>query len=198
MSAYMKGRFPFFGIKSAERRALVKEHIALHGAVPLDELPATVRSLFAYPEREMHQVAVDLLGKYAKKLGPDALPLVEEAITTKSWWDSVDALAVHAAGAILKRHPKEIKAWNQRWVSSKDMWLNRTAIIFQLQWKKDTDKALLFANIERLAGHSDFFIRKAIGWALRSLGDTDPAAVRNFVSTQVLSPLSVREALRKL
>lgn len=194
----MKGRFPFFGIKSPERRALVKEHIALHGAVPLDELPATVRSLFAYPEREMHQVAVDLLGKYAKKLGPEALPLVEEAITTKSWWDSVDALAVHAAGAILKRHPKEIKTWNQRWVSDQDMWLNRTAIIFQLQWKMDTDKALLFANIERLAGHSDFFIRKAIGWALRSLGDTDPAAVRNFVSTQVLSPLSVREALRKL
>lgn len=198
MQAYMKDNFPFLGIKTTERRALLKEHIALHGPPPLEELPAIARSAFAVPEREVHQVAVDLLMKHARKLGPGHLPLVEELITTKSWWDSVDALAIHVAGVILKRHPKEVPAWNRRWVTAKHMWLNRTAIIFQNRWKGDTDRALLFANIERHAGHKDFFIRKAIGWALRELGASDPASVKAFVAAHHLSPLSVREALRKL
>ncbi|MCB0771273.1 MAG: DNA alkylation repair protein [Flavobacteriales bacterium] len=198
MSAYMKDHFPFHGIKTPERRALLKEHFAVHGTPPLDDLPAIVRSAFTYSEREMHQVGVDLLIKNAKKLGPEHLPFVEEVITTKSWWDSVDAVAVHVAGVILKRHPGEIPAWNKRWITSTDMWLNRSAIIFQLNWKKDTDQTLLFANIDRHAAHPDFFIRKAIGWALRSLGESDPKAVLEFVQSRTLSPLSEREATRKL
>ncbi|MBK9758681.1 MAG: DNA alkylation repair protein [Flavobacteriales bacterium] len=198
MQAYMKDHFPFFGIMTTERRELMKEHMEVHGAPPLEELPAITRSAFAVPQREMHQVAVDLLMKYAKKLTPDHLPLLEELITTKSWWDSVDALAVHGVGVILKKYPKEITRWNTRWVRSDDLWLNRTAIIFQLRWKEDTDRSLLFANIERHASHKDFFIRKAIGWALRSLAETDPASVKAFVRAHKLSPLSEREALRKL
>jgi 3-methyladenine DNA glycosylase AlkD len=110
----------------------------------------------------------------------------------------VDALAVHAVGVILKRHPKEIARWNKRWIGSEDLWLNRTAILFQNHWKGDTDRALLFANIDRLAERKEFFIRKAIGWALRELGATDPQAVRDFVRSRTLSPLSAREALRNL
>ncbi|MBK9177908.1 MAG: DNA alkylation repair protein [Flavobacteriales bacterium] len=198
MQAYMKGIAPFFGIKAEERRALLEEHIALHGGPPVDELPAIVRAAFACKEREMHHTAVDLLMKIAKKLTPDDLPLLEELITTKSWWDTVDALAVHVVGVVLKRYPKEITKWNKRWISSKDMWLNRTAILFQNRWKIDTDKDLLFANIDRHAAHTDFFIRKAIGWALRELSATDPKAVKEFVKSRSLSPLSEREALRKI
>ena len=198
MEAYMKGIAPFFGIKAGPRRELLAEHIAMHGAPPLDELPAIARAAFACPEREMHHTAVDLLMKHARKLSPEHLPLVEELITTKSWWDTVDALAIHVAGVILKRHPKEIAKWNERWITSDDMWLNRTAILFQNRWKKDTDQALLFANIDRHAAHNDFFMRKAIGWALRELGATDPEAVKRFVKTRKLSGLSEREALRKL
>lgn len=198
MQAYMKDNFPFFGIKTTLRRELLKEHIAMHGPPRPEELPAIARSAFAVPEREMHQVAVDLMMKHAKKLGPEHLPLVEELITTKSWWDSVDALAIHVAGVILRRHPKEVPAWNRRWLTAKDLWLNRTAILFQNRWGKDIDQALLFANILRHAAHKDFFIRKAIGWALREHGATDPAAVKAFVRAHALSPLSVREALRKL
>ena len=194
----MKGVAPFFGIKTPLRRALVKDHVALHGPVPLDELPQIARSAFTCREREMHQMAVDLLMTHARKLGPEHLPLLEELITTKSWWDTVDALAIHVVGGILKRHPKEVAKWNRRWITSKDLWLNRTAILFQNRWKKDTDKALLFANIERHAGHKDFFIRKAIGWALRELAATDPKAVKDYVGSRKLAPLSVREALRKL
>ncbi|MBK8611932.1 MAG: DNA alkylation repair protein [Flavobacteriales bacterium] len=198
MSAYMKDRFPFFGIKAPQRRELVKDHSALYGAPALDELPAIARSAFALPQRELHQVAVDLLMKHAKKLGPADLPLVEELITTKSWWDSVDGLAIHVAGVILKKHPKEIAKWSKRWIGSSDMWLNRTAILFQARWKEDTDQALLFANIDRHVGHKDFFIRKAIGWSLRELGATDPEAVSAFVRSRKLSPLSEREAMKHL
>ncbi len=198
MSAYMKGHFPFFGIKTPERRELLKEHIAVHGAPPLEELPAIARSAFALPQREMHQVAVDLLMKHARKLTPEHLPLLEELITTKSWWDSVDGMAIHVVGVLLKRYPKEIPAWNRRWIGSRDMWLNRTAILFQARWKADTDRELLFANIDRHVKHPDFFIRKAIGWALRELAATDPEAVKAYVASRQLSPLSAREALRKL
>ena len=198
MRAYMKDHFPFFGIKTPVRRELLAEHIALHGAPALPELAAIACSAFAVPEREMHQVAVDLLMKQARKLTPDDLPWIEELITTKSWWDSVDALAVHVVGVVLKRHPKAVAAWNKRWITAKDLWLNRTALLFQNRWRADTDQALLFANIERLAAHQDFFIRKAIGWALRELGATDPAAVKAFVARHKLSALSEREALRKL
>jgi len=194
----MKGIAPFFGIKAVPRRELLAEHIAMHGAPALDELPAIARAAFSCPEREMHHTAVDLLMKHARKLTPVHLPLVEELITTKSWWDTVDALAVHVVGVILRRHPKEIAPWNKRWITSKNLWLNRTAILFQNRWKEETDQALLFANIDRHAAHTDFFMRKAIGWALRELGATDPEAVRRFVRSRKLAPLSEREALRKL
>ena len=170
MSIYMKGHIPYFGIMTTERRALMKEHIAAYGIPTLDYLPAIIRSAFAVPQRELHQVAVDLLMKHAKRLTPEHLPLLEDLITTKSWWDSVDALAVRVVGAILEKHPKEIAKWNKRWISSDDLLLNRTAIIFQLTWKADTDRALLFANIERHAAHSDFFIRKAIGQIAADVG----------------------------
>lgn len=164
----------------------------------LDQLPVMARSAFAQPERELHYAAVDLLVKHARKLTPEQLPLLEKLITTKSWWDTVDALAVHAVGEVFKRHPAHIASWNERWIESDDLWLTRTAILFQNRWKDATDQALLFANIDRHAAHTDFFIRKAIGWALREYGKTDPGAVLDFVRGRKLSPLSEREALRNL
>ncbi|HRQ84855.1 MAG TPA: DNA alkylation repair protein [Flavobacteriales bacterium] len=198
MCAYMKDHFPFFGIKAPERRALQQEHVRLHGMLKLDQLPVMARSAFAQPERELHYAAVDLLVKRAKELGPEHLPLLEELITTQSWWDTVDALAVHGVGAVLKKHPSAIEEWNERWIKSDDLWLNRTAILFQNRWKEDTDQVLLFVNIDRHAAHTDFFIRKAIGWALREYGKTDPGVVLEFVRSRKLSPLSEREAVRNL
>jgi len=198
MQRYMKYVAPFFGLKTPIRRTLLHAHVKQQGLPPMAELPAIVRSAFSQCEREWHYSGMDLLMSMAKKLGPEHLPLLEELITTKSWWDTVDALATNVVGVVLKRHPKEIPYWNEHWVMGEDMWLVRTSILFQLKWKHDTDQALLFGNIERHAGHRDFFIRKAIGWALRQYGRTDPEAVRAFVETRTLSPLSVREALRSL
>ncbi len=198
MEAYMKGIAPFFGIKAPARRAILKAHIAKLGPPPLGELPAIVRSAFDCPQRELHQTAVDLLMRDAKRLGLEHLPLVEELVTTKSWWDTVDGLAIHVAGAILKRHPEARAEWCARWAASDNRWLIRTAIIFQNRWKGGTDQALLFGCIGRHAAHPDFFIRKAIGSTRRELAATDPDAVRRFVAHHRLSALSVREALKHL
>lgn len=198
MQRYMKHIAPFFGIKTPQRRVLLKAHIDQHGLPPITELPAICRAAFAQPEREWHHCAVDLLQRMAKKLGPEHLPLIEELITTKSWWDTVDLLASNVAGVILKRHPSQVPKWNKRWIESPDLWLNRTAILFQLKWKADTDPVLLFSNIRRHSAHPDFFIRKAIGWALRAYSAASPGAVSAFVRTVPLSSLSVREATRHL
>lgn len=111
MRAYMKDIAPFFGIKTPQRRALLKAHVDRYGLPPIAELPAICHSAFAQPEREWHYMAVDLLVRLAKKLGPEHLPLLEELVTTKSWWDTVDLLASNVVGVILKRHPKEIPSW---------------------------------------------------------------------------------------
>lgn len=198
MQRYMKDIAPFYGVKTPIRRALLQAHVKQQGLPPMAELPAIVRSAFAQREREWHYVGTDLLVRMARKLDPGHLPLLEELITTKSWWDTVDLLASNVVGVVLKRYPHDIPEWNKRWVESPDLWLNRSAILFQLKWKRDTDRELLFANILRHAERKDFFIRKAIGWALRQYGRTDPDAVRAFVVTRNLSPLSVREALRRL
>ncbi|MCB0811629.1 MAG: DNA alkylation repair protein, partial [Flavobacteriales bacterium] len=120
MQAYMKDIAPFFGLKTPLRRALLKEHLSRCGRPAVQELPAIVRSAFAQPEREWHYTAVDLLVRQAKQLGPEHLPLLEELITTKSWWDTVDALAANVVGVVLKRYPTEIPAWSTRWIESPD------------------------------------------------------------------------------
>jgi 3-methyladenine DNA glycosylase AlkD len=198
MSAYMKGHFAFFGIKAPERRAMQRAHWEAHGKPGPEELPAIARSAFAQPERELHYASLDLLVDQAKRLGLAHLPLLEELITTNIWWDTVDALAVHPVGSILKRHTGSVESWNMRWMESDNLWLNRTALLFQNRWKTAADLDLLFANIHRLAEHKDFFIRKAIGWALREHGKTFPREVMAFVRSRRLSPLSEREALRRL
>jgi 3-methyladenine DNA glycosylase AlkD len=198
MQRYMKDVAAFHGVRALARRALLRAHIERYGLPEADELSVICRSAFAQPEREWHYCAVDLLQRMAKKLGPDHLPLLEELITTKSWWDTVDLLASNVAGVILLRHPEAIAQWHKRWTTSTDLWLNRTAIIFQLKWKERTLVSLLFSTIQYHAAHPDFFMRKAIGWALRSYAYTDPEAVRRFVAEVELSALSRREALKKL
>jgi 3-methyladenine DNA glycosylase AlkD len=196
MKAYMKGQFPFFGIKAGERRGLMRAQLKIHGTPPAHDVPALAVEAFSLEEREMHQAAVDLLMNAAGQLEPVQLPEVESIILSKSWWDTVDALAVNVAGVILKRHPGDIQFWNDRWMESKELWLNRTALLFQLKWKQEINRTLLFSNIDQLAGHPDFFIRKAIGWSLREFSGTDPVAVADYVASHTLSRLSVREALR--
>jgi 3-methyladenine DNA glycosylase AlkD len=127
------------------------------------------------------------------------MPALEEMITTGAWWDYVDELA-GVVGALLRAHPKEMRPLMRRWSTDPDMWKRRASIICQLAFKRDTDLELLYANIEPNLADREFFIRKAIGWALRQYAWTDPKEVARYVraNESKLSGLSRREALKNI
>ena len=128
----------------------------------------------------------------------DALPMYEEMIVTGAWWDFVDELASHAIGGLLEAYPRELKKAMRAWSRSPDLWKRRTSILCQLRFGDAIDLELLFACIEPSLSSKEFFLRKAIGWALRQLARTHPDAVVRYVGEHeaTLSGLSKREALK--
>ena len=198
MSAYMRDLFPFYGIKKPERAALFKAYLGQYG-LPADEaaLHEAVRALWDRPERECHYSACDLLGKQLKKLSPASLGLIEQLIVSKSWWDTVDALTSYA-GTLFQRHPASRDQFLNRWRAADDFWLRRAAILHQRHYRTATDADLLFAIIRENLGSREFFINKAIGWALREYSKENGAAVREFIANHDLAPLSAREGAKWL
>jgi 3-methyladenine DNA glycosylase AlkD len=199
MAAYMKNHFVFFGIQAKERRAAQRPAIAELADGDGDDLIAFAEACWALPERELQYVGADALRKHVKLLDAGHLADLEELITTKSWWDTVDSLAAHSVGPLLTAHP-ELAVVMDDWIEDDDMWLARTAIIYQLGYKEQTDAERLFRYADRRAADTEFFIRKAIGWALRQYGRFDPDAVRSYVASrdEKLSGLTKREALKRL
>jgi 3-methyladenine DNA glycosylase AlkD len=130
---------------------------------------------------------------------PVGLPVLRRLIVTHSWWDTVDALASHSVGPLVRRQPELARELDD-WSVSENLWLRRTALIYQLGYKERTDAARLFAYVDRMAHEKEFFIRKAIGWALRQYARTAPAEVKAFLlpRRQKLSGLSWREATKHL
>lgn len=126
--------------------------------------------------------------------------MVEEMIATGAWWDLVDAIATRPLGEILSRHPGAVRAELLAWSKGEDLWLRRAAILAQLHFREATDRGLLARLIEPSLGRREFFLAKAIGWALRHFARTDPAWVRDYVARHRsrLAPLSVREATKHL
>lgn len=198
MIAYMRNQFPFLGIKMPERVALTKQFIKEHGVPAGEELEQAVLELWALPEREFQYTALMLLDKRVKEAASSQVELLERLITTGSWWDTVDYIASRLVGSLFTRYPEFITVYAGKWIYSEDLWLRRTAILFQLYYKERTDTELLFSFIRICADEEEFFIRKAIGWVLREYSKTDADAVKRFVSETKLSPLSVREALKKI
>ena len=150
------------------------------------------------PYHEMQYIAMDYLNVVSKQLTPQDLPHIELLITRKSWWDTIDALD-KVIGGIFLNFP-EIRPQLIHWSQHDNIWLRRVAIDCQLSLKRQTDQALLNEVIQNNFGQSEFFINKAIGWALREYGKTHPDWVRNFVQQhrEKMAPLSVREALKRL
>ncbi len=199
MAAYMKDHFPFFGIKAGPRRTAAKPILQASAHANADELLTFASACWDEPEREFHHTAVDVLRKRADMIEPDQLDDLGELIMSKSWWDTVDGLAAWVVGPLVARHPDLVHVMDD-WAEDENLWLARTAILHQLHYKDDTDAERLFRYSENLAPHTDFFIRKAIGWALRQYGRTDPDAVRQWVAAHEtsLSGLTRREALKHL
>ena len=201
--AYMKSAMPYHGITSSLLRATCKELFADLAFPTRASWNDSVLSLWRGAKfREERYAAVALTGhKLAKPFQtPAAMPLYEEIIVTGAWWDYVDDVASHRVGPILRDHPGPIKRMMLAWSKSPNMWKQRTSIICQLGFKKQTDLNLLYACIKPSLDSKEFFLRKAIGWALRQYAWTDPAEVKRYVreNRARLSPLSTREALRNV
>ena len=199
MKKYMRDQFEYLGIKTPQSKALQKEFYAEHGLPKVTDLDSILRDLWSLPQREFQYISVGLLGKLNKLLPPEFIETIEYLITTKSWWDTVDSVAAGTVGMHFKRHPTVKKKYLARWRKSENFWLRRTAILFQLNYKDETDFDLLCEIIRENLGSKEFFINKAIGWALRQYAKTDPKAVKKFVKeTKELHPLSRREAMKHL
>lgn len=216
---YMRSAMPYRGIAAAELRALTRPLLADAALAPRSstEWEATVQMLWdTATHREERYVAIALLGhrRYAAWLTPRTLPLLRHLVTSGAWWDYVDALAAHEVGTLLRTYRDEVTPVLRHWmVADPDegaMWLRRTAILAQLSHRTETDTRLLAdavdANLETGSDGAptpygrEFFIRKAVGWALRQYARTDPEWVRAFVAAHEdrMAPLSVREARKHL
>jgi 3-methyladenine DNA glycosylase AlkD len=202
MQAYMKSALPYHGVRVPEVRRIVRPIYAAHPIDGRDAWEATVRAMYDdATHREERYAAFALVGHrlYAEYADGAAVPLYEHLIRAGAWWDLVDE-ASHRVGVALRADRPAVTAALDQWAVADSLWLRRSSIICQVGHKADTDRALLARAIEANAGDRDFFIRKAIGWALRDLSGTDPDWVRAFVSAHGsdLSALSRREALRRL
>ena len=189
MSAYMRGQFAFLGIPTPERKRLCRDFLKTQKAVDW----AFLFKCWEQPEREYQYLAIDCLAKLKSHLMPDDVPNIKRLITTKSWWDTVDALDV-IVGDIALRYA-EVNETFLAWSVDDNIWLRRTAIDHQLTRREKTDTALLEQILLNNFGQDEFFIDKAIGWALRDYSKTNPEWVRDFIEKYKdrMSPLSIRE-----
>ena len=198
MKKYMRDQFEYLGIKSPKLKELSKTFLNEYGLPPVDELDTIVRELWALPQREFQYLGGGLVGMSDKQLPANFIETIEVLLTTKSWWDTVDSIAGGVVGVHFKRYPAVKKKYLARWRRSENFWLRRTTILFQLNYKQETDFDLLCEIIRENLDSKEFFINKAIGWALRQYARIDPKAVKRFIKATPLHPLSRREALKHL
>ncbi|EFC81407.1 DNA alkylation repair enzyme [Parafrankia sp. EUN1f] len=203
MQAYMKSDMLFRGVPKPVRERALRPVLAERTLPSQSSWRATVQALWREAEyREERYAAIDLTGHRAYRAYQrvDTLDLYEEMITTGAWWDYVDEIASRRVGPLLAADPAAIRPVMLRWSRDGDLWRRRTSIICQLSFKAATDLDLLYACIDANLDDRDFFIRKAIGWALRQYAWTNPTEVRRFVTARgdALSPLSRREALKNI
>jgi len=198
--AYMKSTLPCLGVRVPDVRRIVTAAVSRSPFMSGDQLRNTTLELWrgaAY--REERYAAIDLTGDRLVAADPAMLPVYEEIISTGAWWDLADGVAGRVCG-LLQAHRPEMTAVILRWSTSPDLWLRRASITSQLKARGETDNTPLEQGIVANLADHDFFIRKAVGWALREYAKTSPEWVAGFVAehAEAMSPLSRREALRGL
>ncbi len=198
MAAYMKSVAPFLGVRSPERRRALRAAWRSLDAPTNDELGDACLALVAQREREYHYAASDLIDTYLASTNETFLvEYVADLLTTTSWWDTVDGLGSSAVSPLCWRY--DASELVHSWSDSSNLWLNRAAIQHQRGWKKNTDIAFVLSICDAHSRSREFFVAKAIGWALRDIARLDPDSARRFVSERPhLHPVAVREARRGL
>jgi len=195
MRAYMRNQFEYLGVATPEHRAAVAPLIKRFSPAGPEELRVAAEGLWRMRKREYQYVATGLLGRYQAMLSLDDLPWLLGLVQSKSWWDTVDAL-VKTIGPVVRRAGTKGKRVMNAAVKHDNFWVRRIAMLHQLGLRDEVDTARLFRYAELLAAEKEFFIRKAIGWALRDYAWHDWRAVDKFLKTTQVehSGLTVREA----
>ena len=196
MKKYMRNQFEFFGIRSTARQEIIRGFFKTYGLPELSIFESLIKELWQQPEREYQYFGIELTDRIHLQNNGDAIEVIEFMIVNKSWWDTVDLIAINIAGKYFKKNPHLIQCKTENWLHSGNIWLQRTTLLFQLKYKNTTNTALLFDFIKRLKDSNEFFIRKAIGWALREYSKTSPETVIQFIENNELPELSRREALK--
>lgn len=197
MKKYMRDQFEYLGIKSPQVKMLFRQIVKENGLPGLEELDNVIRELWDLPRREYQYLAISIMERLEKKLPANSIKTLDYMIVHKSWWDTVDNIS-HIVGVHFNRYPEVRDKYLEKWRTSRNIWLRRTAILFQLDYKEETDFDLLSKIIRENLDSKEFFINKAIGWALRQYARIDPTAVKNFIRSTPLHPLSQREAMKHL
>ena len=203
MQAYMKSAMPYMGVMAGPQRKVTRSAYKVHPLATFEDWRDTALALWREATyREERYAAHDLVAypAYAKFQTPDAMPMYEEFIVDGAWWDHVDAIAIHQVGPLLLHHRDAIEPVIRAWSTDDDMWRRRTSIICQVGLKADIDLGLLYDCIEPNMADKEFFIRKAIGWALRQHAWLNPAEIERYVAANEdrLSGLSKREARKNM
>ncbi|MCB1247599.1 MAG: DNA alkylation repair protein [Acidimicrobiia bacterium] len=198
MQRYMKTDMPFYGVQKPGRKKVMRAVRTSFAPKDREEYIAACTALWALPRREEKYLAQAVATTYRTYVVPGSISLFRRFIVEGAWWDFVDETATHMIRPLVVDHPHEVWPFVDRWIDDPDMWLRRTAIICQVGAKESTDADRLFDFCRRRAHESEFFIRKAIGWALREYSKTDADTVRSFTTDHrdVLSGLSYREATK--
>jgi 3-methyladenine DNA glycosylase AlkD len=201
MQAYMKSVMPYRGVKGPVQKTIWKTTFAVHPLATRGEWERVALELWRgarFREERYAAIALTDQRRYIEYRTMASLAMFEEMIVTGAWWDYVDAIATHQLGDVLRADARPCARLMRRWARDSDMWKRRAAILCQIRFKGDTDLDLLYACIEPNLSDREFFIRKAIGWALRQYAWTDAVEVKRYVTAHraQLSPLSVREALK--
>jgi 3-methyladenine DNA glycosylase AlkD len=200
MAAYMKTDQPFYGVQKPGRTAIFNEMIDRFASGDRDDYRTAVLALWGQPHREEQYLAIGYAKAFPRYITLSSVPLYRRLIVEGAWWDFVDDIATSLVGSVLRNQRDPMTPKIRAWIDDRDLWLRRTAIIGQLGHKEDTDESLLFDACVARLGEEEFFIRKAIGWALREYAKTNPEAVRSFVLDHrgEMSGLSFREATKHL
>lgn len=194
---YLRFQFKSFGISTPERKQIYSEFFKSHGFPDKKDFKQIITELWNDEYRDMQYFAMMLLDKYIKTADKDFIEFLEYLILNKSWWDSVDYIAPNLVRKHFERFAELIPIYTEKWINSDNIWLQRSAILFQLNRKKNTDTDLLFRMILRRKDSKEFFVQKAMGWSLRQYARTDSQIVLDFVNKNPdLPSLTKREALK--
>ncbi len=198
MQKYMRSDIPFHGVRSAEQKKICNTNFKKYPPKELVEYLNVIQELWSGKFREEKYTAIHYAKRFKTFHRMEALPLFREMIETGAWWDFVDSIAKDLVGSLLKQFPVQVKSLLNDWIVDENLWIRRSAILAQLSFKEDTDHEMLFEFCNKCLHEKSFWIRKAIGWALRDYSKSAQQKVREYVEENQgnMSGVTLREAVK--